>query len=488
MTTTSATTTEASPAASRLPRPRLPRGTRFRILASVVALLAFSTLASVLIAREILLSRTDERVEQSLVQEVQELRLLVTDGRNPLTGRRFGRDLPAMFDVFLMRNVPAEREDFFTFVDGRPYTSTARTLTDRELAQELAGLGSLREVRRETIETRDGQTYRVLAVPVDVQGRRGVFAVSVGLGAEREEVNDAMRVAAGVSLAVLLVASLLAWATAGRVLAPLRDLAETARSIGETDLTRRISVQGDDEMAQVARAFNAMLDRLEAAFATQRTFVSDAGHELRTPITIIRGHLELLGEDPQERRETVALVTDELDRMSRFVDDLLTLAKAERNDFLQPEDLDLDVLTEELMAKARALAPRDWRLARTGAGRIRGDRQRITQAVMNLAHNAAQHTRDGDRIELGSEIAGDRARLWVRDSGPGVPPAERERIFERFARAEGSRRRSEGAGLGLAIVRVIAEAHGGRVLLDDAHPGATFIIEIPAEPSREASA
>ena len=102
-----------------------------------------------------------------------------------------------------------------------------------------------------------------------------------------------------------------------------------------------------------------MLDRLESAFASQRAFVSDAGHELRTPITIVRGHLELLGDDPQERRETVELVSDELDRMSRFVEDLLTLAKAERSDFLRLEEVDLDLLTEELMAQGI----RRWRRA-----------------------------------------------------------------------------------------------------------------------------
>ena len=116
---------------------------------------------------------------------------------------------------------------------------------------------------------------------------------------------------------------------------PAAALGDTARSISETDLSRRIPVTGNDEIAELARTFNAMLDRLERAFATQRAFVSDASHELRTPITIVRGHLELLGDDPEERRETVALVTDELDRMSRFVDDLLLLARAEREDFLR---------------------------------------------------------------------------------------------------------------------------------------------------------
>ena len=197
---------------------------------------------------------------------------------------------------------------------------------------------------------------------------------------------------------------------------------------------------------------------------------------------------ELRGDDPEERRETIALVTDELDRMSRFVEDLLTLAKAERRDFLRPQHLDLDVLTEELMAKATAPGLRDWRVDGVGTGRLSADRQRLTQAVMNLAHNAVQHTGEGDLIALGSELRNGHARLWVRDSGPGVADAERERIFERFARA-GDRRHSDGAGLGLAIVRAIADAHGGRVLLDTRLGfGSTFTIEIPTEPHQEVRA
>jgi two-component system, OmpR family, sensor kinase len=237
-----------------------------------------------------------------------------------------------------------------------------------------------------------------------------------------------------------------------------------------------------DEIAQLARTFNAMLDRLESAFATQRAFVSDASHELRTPITIVRGHLELLGDDPQERRDTVALVTDELDRMTRFVDDLLLLAKAERDDFLHVSDVELGALTEELFDKAGALGARQWQLDFRGEALVRADRQRLTQAIMGLAQNAVQHTADGDPIWLGSDADRDNVRLWVRDSGPGVALEDQERIFERFARASATRRRSEGAGLGLAIVRAIAEAHGGRVALSSKPgAGATFTVIIPRE-------
>lgn len=331
---------------------------------------------------------------------------------------------------------------------------------------------------------------RYIAVPVVVEGRqRGVFVDTVALSAERAEVDEAIEIAAGVSLVVLLVASLLAYVIAGRVLAPLRGLKDTARSISETDFTRRIDVQGNDEIAELGRTFNAMLDRLEAAFASQKEFVADAGHELRTPITIIGGHLELLGDDPDERRETVELVCDELDRMSRFVDDLLVLVAAERADFLRLADVDLDVLSEKLMAKASALAPREWQAEAIGAGRLIADRQRLTQAVMQLAENAAQHTGVGDRIALGSALENGHARLWVSDTGPGVPDDERARIFDRFARGRTGTRRSQGAGLGLVIVRAIAEAHGGHVELSRrSGSGATFTIIVPvARPRSGAS-
>ena len=465
----------------RTPR-QLLRGARTRILLAFIVLLAASTVASAVALREILQVRASERVERSLEQEVQEFRTLARSGRNPLTGRPFGGDVQAIFDVYFQRNVPAAGEAVFTFLDGER-DQTSSTDLRPALLRRVAGLASVTSSRRGTFRLDDG-AVRYLAVPVLIERRqRGVFVVTHDLRHEAAEVDEASRVATAVSLAVLLLASLVAFVIAGRVLAPLRELTETARSITETDFTRRIEVEGDDELAELGRTFNAMLDRLQAAFDAQKEFVSDAGHELRTPITIIRGHLELLGDDPDERRETVELVTDELDRMSRFVDDLLLLAQAERGDFIQPGDVDLDALTEELFAKAGALAAREWHLDANGVGRLRADRQRLTQAVMQLAQNAVQHTQEGDRIALGSALEDGHARLWVSDTGPGVPDVDRERIFDRFARGSGARR-SQGAGLGLAIVRAIAEAHGGGVTLarSGAGGGATFTITIPTRP------
>jgi two-component system, OmpR family, sensor kinase len=467
-------------------RRRLFASARVRILASYLVLLLFSTVVGTIVLREVLLARAGERVDDALVQETEEFRRLARDGRDPRTGEPFGSDVRAIFDVFLARNVPGEEEAFYTYADGEPYEQRYAPSLRNVRLPEIDALASTLRTRRGELELSDGTRFRYVAVPVETGSRaRGVFAVAIDLSGELDEVNDALRIAAGVNIGVLILASLLAWVIAGRVLAPLRLLRDTARSITESDLTQRIPVQGDDELADLARTFNEMLDRLEEAFASQKAFISDAGHELRTPITIIRGHLDVMGDEPQERRETLELVADELDRMGRLVNDLLLLAKASRPDFLQPETVDLDDLTRELFAKASALAERDWRLAGVGSGRIVADRQRLTQAVMNLSQNAVSHTLDGDAVELGSELRNGNVRLWVRDTGPGVPEHEQARIFERFVRLDRAPA-GEGAGLGLSITQAVAEAHGGRVELDSRPgDGARFTVIIPTEPPQE---
>lgn len=464
-------------------------GFRGRVLGFSAALLVAASAVGVVVQRAVLLQRLDREVAASLEQERAEIERLAA-GRNPATGQPFAGDVRAIFDTFLRRNVPGEGEVYITFVDGAPYASSAppedvRLDRDPGLAERWASLGT---GEAGTIETEAGPV-EYLAVPLRSRNQTaGVFVVANFLRGEREEIDDSIRAEAAVSAGVLLVTIGAAWVIAGRLLRPVRQLTETARAITDTDLTARIPVEGDDEVAELARTFNQMLDRLAAAFAAQRAFVDDAGHELRTPITVVRGHLELMGDDPEDRRDTVALVTDELDRMARIVDDLLVLAKSEQPDFLQPRPVELGDFTTELLAKARALGDRAWRLDRTAAGTFRADPQRLTQAVLNLARNAVEHTGPGAEIALGSSRHDGAVRLWVRDAGPGVAPEDRERIFERFARGRGGPRRSEGAGLGLSIVRAIAGAHQGRVELDTRPgEGATFTLVLPGPPEAGAA-
>jgi signal transduction histidine kinase len=456
-----------------------------RILGGYIGLLALATLASVVIARQIVLDRLEERIGEELVQETQELRRLA-DGVDPATGSAFGPNVRRIFRVFLQRNIPARHEAFLTFVGGEPFLRSSPVLDrsyriDRDAT--LAGQWArVRSSQRGSTETPAGR-LEYLAVPLQAAGGpAGVFVVAQLREPEERELQSAILAIAGVGLVVLLIGSIMAWRLAGGVLRPVRAVTETARSLSESDLSRRIPVEGTDEVGRLAATFNEMLDRLEHAFATQRRFLDDAGHELRTPITIVRGHLELLDEDPEQRRETLALVLDELDRMSRMVNELLELAKAEEPDFLAPELVDLATLTYELHAKASAL-PGTWLLEQSGEGELIADRQRLTQALMQLAENAIRHAGAEQPIAIGSSLTGGEARIWVRDRGPGIDPSEQQRLFDRFSRGSGGDR--DGAGLGLAIVKAIADGHGGRVELRS-RPGAgsTFTIVLPAPPQQ----
>jgi signal transduction histidine kinase len=450
------------------------------VLAGYVGLLAIATVVSIVVAREALERRLDQRIDEALVQESRELRQLAR-GNDPQTGEPFGSDVERVFEVFLSRNVPSPNEELLTFVDGRPFERSPEVLPyrldqDPELVERWS---TITRSDRGDVDTPAGRV-EYLAVPVVLQGEtRGVFVAAIFRNREAGEVDDALRVAAGVGLAMLLVGSVLAWLLADRVLRPVKAVTDTARSISGGDLSRRIPVSGHDEIAVLATTFNDMLARLEAVFERQQRFVDDAGHELRTPITIVRGHLELLEDDPDERRDTVALVMDELDRMARIVNDLLTLAKWEQPDFLATADVDLGLLVDDVIAKASALGVRDWKLDARADGAIVADRQRLTQALMQLAQNAVQHTREDDEIGLGAFVSDQEARLWVRDTGPGIPFEEQQRVFDRFYRADEARR-SEGAGLGLSIVQAIARAHGGRLELSSVPgSGATFAIVLP---------
>ncbi len=461
---------------------RLRSSITVRILVAFVLIMAIATLASIVIVRQTSLAGVDRRIDEALVQESRELRRLVDDGVDPETGEPFGNDVRRIIQVFLERNVPARNEAFLTFVDGEPFERSRNVLPYR-LDEDPALVGRWAGVTMTdagSVET-PGGTVRYLAVPIRAQGEvRGVFVAAIFRDLEAQSIDPAVRAGALVGVAALLIGSLLAFLVARRIIQPVQAVQATARTISESDLSRRIAVTGDDEIAHLAETFNELLDRLERAFSAQRAFVDDAGHELRTPITIIRGQLELLSDDPGQRRRSIALVTGELDRMSRMVNDLLMLAKAQQPEFLEFDLVDVETLTREVHEKGRVLGERRWTLERAGDGTLVGDRQRLGQAMIQLLQNAVDHTDVGDEISLGSSIEDGHARFWVRDTGPGIPAQLRDRIFDRFTRV-GSRR-SEGAGLGLSIVRTIVEGHGGKVWVDsEVGEGTTFTLEVPVD-------
>jgi len=455
---------------------------RARILGWYVVLLGVSLVAALLLQRMFLLAQARSDAELAMDQEVGELRQL-SQGVNPESGEPFGTDASAIFDTFFVRNVPLGGEGLITFIDGEIYKTDVLGSTLANLP-EVVGWGMISESERGVIADSDLGEIRYLAVPVgSADELNGVFVVAVLMPDRLASVDQAIRLGAVVYGSIFFLATVLAWAAAGRILQPLRDLTETARAITDTDISQRIDVEGDDEIGELARTFNAMLDRLDDAFASERRFIDDAGHELRTPITVIRGNLEVMGDHPDDRAETVKVVTDELDRMSRIVDDLLDLAKAEQPDFIQPGPIDLDEFIRELVGKATTLDERAWRVERAEPAQFSADRHRLNQAMMNLLRNAAEHTPSETPVRIGGKIEAGDVLLWVQDEGPGIPEEDHQRIFERFSRGETGKARTEGAGLGLAIVAAIAEAHGGEVEVVTPDEGGTrFTMTIPARP------
>jgi two-component system OmpR family sensor kinase len=455
--------------------------TRLQLLGWYMVLLAVALAAGLLLQRTILVAQVNDDINAQMRQEVEELNQL-SNGRDPNTGQPFGNNVTAIFDTFLRRNIPVESEALFTVVDGQPYASSVTPLQLLEDHAVVARWAATSMPTQTELETSAGRV-RYLAVPVLADdGPGGVFIVAFFLESRYAQVNQVLQTGAIIYGSIFVVASVFAWFAAGRVLRPIRLLTDAARSIKDDNWSRRIEVRGVDEIAQLAQTFNDMLDRLENAFVTQRRFIDDASHELRTPITIIRGHLEVMGAGAAERDDVKRLVVDELDRMSRMVDDLLLLARAEHPDFIDLHPIDVLDFTHEVGAKASALsAERDWRVGDTAEVVIAADPQRLTQALMNLARNAVEHSAAGSRITFGSRVEGHDIHFWVRDEGEGIPRAELDLIFDRFSRGTTSRRRSEGAGLGLAIVKTIAQAHGGRVeVMSAPAQGSTFSIFLPA--------
>jgi two-component system OmpR family sensor kinase len=318
-------------------------------------------------------------------------------------------------------------------------------------------------------------------------GGRGEIGVVQSLASVDDALDGIQRGFAIGGTATLIGALAIGVLLAAGFARPLRRMAAIAARVDAGDLSPRMNYRGPrNETRVLADSFDHMLDRLEEAFARQRAFVSDASHELRTPLTAIRGQLEVLArkEHPEaaEIRRVEALVAAEVDRMTRLTEDLLLLAHTDESRFIRREPIELQPFLADLLESARPTTDRELTLDADVAGILNADRDRLAQALRNLLRNAVEHTAAGGHISLGArETGAGRVQLWVDDDGPGIAPEERDRIFDRFHRADPSRARAAGGtGLGLAIVRAIVDAQGGRAWVQESPlGGARVSIELP---------
>lgn len=331
----------------------------------------------------------------------------------------------------------------------------------------LEAVGSEKRIEHSEDVTVGGHRYRVIAsTPSDLVTQN----------------TDALQgsLAAGFPVLVVLVGAV-TWLLAGRALNPVERMRAEAEEISAHTLDRRVPAPPtDDEVGRLARTMNRMLDRLQSSAVRQREFVSDASHELRSPVASIRTELEVALRDPA-RADWVSVAGNALaenERLEALVDDLLTLARLDEGRVPAAEDVDLDDLAREEASRLR-----DPRVALVVTPtKVRGNREQLGRVLRNLLENAARYARD--RIELSVAPSNGRAVVAVADDGPGIPVADRERVFERFTRLDEDRARSGGGvGLGLALVRAIAEAHGGSATVaSNGAGGARLEVLLPRVP------
>ena len=331
-------------------------------------------------------------------------------------------------------------------------------------------------------------SYRVRVSPL-APGAGGTGAVisATDLAAVRNEGSQVLLLTAAEAGFAVLLSLLTTWLVLRAVLGVVGEVTRTASSITSASPGQRLEERrANDEIGRLVGTFNAMLARLEAASQVQRQLLSDVSHQLRTPLTVMRGHLEVARrtglEDPAEARETIDLVLDELAHASVLVDRVLELGRSLEPDFIRPEPVDLRSLLADVLAAGRALAPRRWSLGPVPDLVVLVDREKTRGALLNLVDNSVKATGADDAITVSAEEGpGAAVSLVVRDTGVGIPAELHDRIMRRFDR--GSRMDDGGSGLGLAIVTTVAEAHGGHVTIESA-AGAGCTVRIVLPPSR----
>jgi signal transduction histidine kinase len=340
-------------------------------------------------------------------------------------------------------------------------------------------------VNEEVSDENDGEgPYLAALTAVDTSRGRFTVIVAVSLASIDAAASALVPLLmVGIPVLVLLVGST-TWFLAGRTLRPVRAMSEEAERITVTDLGRRIPLPGTrDEIRGLGETLNRMLSRLDTSVTLQRRFVGDASHELKSPVAALLTMAEVASRHP-ERIDLASFalhLETEVRRLGLLVDDLLTLARSDEGAFdLEPGVFDLAALVAEETAHLESSAAKPD-LSGVERADVEADRRRITQVVRNLVDNAARHTRTGIWIE--TRCVHDQVELVVADDGPGIPPADRQRAFERFVRLDDGRGRVEGGtGLGLAVVQAIVQAHGGSVEFTDhdRHPGAVIRVRLPA--------
>ena len=470
-------------------------GLVLRLTAAVAVTVAATTALSFLAVEQVTGRGLRAAIDADLVTQLREWRRF-SDAR-PMTSPT---DVESVARSWLeqQRDHPSSQVQVIAVAGGRQVSNhpgvlaeeVAREAAEKALPPEqrdhplpgLLDVGPDGSVTFATASTQDAGPVRVITEPIVRNGQvLGVVRVADSLGPVTRAREQLRRTFWSVGTLAVVVAAGLAAATAALAARPLRRLSSVAAAVDAGHLEPRVGLaHGPADLVALGRNVDGMLDRLQRAFHRQREFAGEISHDLRTPLAVARAQAERLrnADDDRVRHEGVRVLLGRIDAVDRLVGDLLTLALAEEGAPVRTHRLEVADLLTDLRAELPLLGDREYEV--TGcAGSIAADPDRLARVLRNLADNAVRHTEPGQQVTVTAAAHGDRLRLSVRDTGPGIRRGDLDRIFERF-RSGSSSSRPGSAGLGLPIARALVEAHGGRIWAESSPgAGAAFHVELP---------
>ncbi len=430
-----------------------------------------------------LIRQVDASLEQSASSIVDQIKIVMnSDGR--------AISLP-QFDVFRASSVYVEAIDVKGKIRGKSSNvGNFNDLLDPTKIAEITGKPASEQIPEyNNVQHADAPPLRVYTYPLVVKDTGELFGylqVAASLEDIERTKQGLLLTLIAVGTVVLLVSAAAGAAMARRALRPVTEITTTVLEIYRTDdLDRRVEVMTNDEVGRLASAFNEMLDRLARLFRAQQRFVADVSHEMRTPLTVIRGNVDLLRMGCADE-ESLDAITSESERMTRMVSNMLLLSQADSGALpmhLQP--LDLTPLIANIARSGNIMADGRVEIDSSVSGEltVQGDSDRLKQVLLNLVDNAIKHTPPGGKVTITAENpTGHTVIVSVSDTGIGIPEQDVAHVFERFYRVDKSRSRAQGgAGLGLAIAKSFVEAHGGRIEVQSTvGVGTSFIVSLPA--------
>lgn len=468
---------------------RLRLSATARVTLAVVAAIALGVLAMSAIAYLGITSRLSAELDSRLTREVRSFSEAVSEE---------GQAEGALDDVVRrylgLRQSPgaASLALVVRFRDGRVLSNTDLRLEDASGNEsilradaEASGLASV---------ALDGEEWRVAYATVFTQDGEAVAVFEAGepISSNRALAREVMWTLLASGLAAVLLGALASAFVARASLAPLREASRSVSRVGHTNLAHRIGYEGPvDEIGVMVATVNSMLDRMETAFGEQRRFVAEASHELRTPLAVIRGHLDIAADarvSQPERADSLSVAVEEVERMARLVDDMLTLARLEGGPARDHQLLDVGLLAWEATQKMSPLSTVRITSVVTGHHWVEGDPEQLLQVLLNLISNAVGHSPEDGEVQVSCESTSRTVRVAVEDEGRGIDEDDISRVFDRFFRGKAAgESRDAGIGLGLAIAASIVHAHkGGIWAANRPEGGARFEFELPkaAPPKR----